>query len=261
VDRNPDGSVKVIQTVRSWNSGERPEVDEHAPTDQPRDQGSHGTRVASLALGATYGIAKHATLVSVKSRVIKGAVDDQSYALQLVLRDIIDNNRQNQAVVLSTIGDLGPSPRNAHETDYSAAWYHFGVFRELMKLGVPVITPSGNDRNGNSRAEIDFWPSMWASPEYPLIVVGETDHEGIRPPVSQAGPQVTTWAPGSGAICVARDGSVDASAGSSLGTCSKLLPEHGLGANKNIQLLQWLLVLLQPLWPTTKNRGEPASKV
>lgn len=216
MDRAPNGNIKVLQTVLSANNGEFPGDDNHDPNPNQQDPGSHGTRVASVALGAAYGIAKHATLVSVKWHY-NGVIDDQAEALRLVLHDIVTNNRQDRAVVLITIGDPGPSPANARDTFGSAAKSHYDIINELMNLGVPVVAPSGNDRSGDVRSSVDYWPPMWASPIYPLIVVGETDEKGIRPLESQAGIQVTTWAPGDGAICLSRDGSVEPGSGSSLG--------------------------------------------
>jgi hypothetical protein len=222
LDRNDDGSIKVIQTPLSRNNGEDPNVDENAPDPANNDPGSHGTRVASLALGARYGTAKHATLVSVKTRR-NCIIDDQANALGLVYIDIVNNHRQDRAVVLLTIGDPGPSAPDARDRPGSAAQRHDRAIGALMSLGVPVIAPSGNDRDGNLRTNVDFWPSMWASPTYPLIVVGETDQDGFRMPRSQGGLQVTTSAPTENAICLNRDGTTEGGSGTSLGKCSIIL--------------------------------------
>jgi hypothetical protein len=213
VDKNPDGSIKVIQTAHSRLWQEAPGVDDD-------DDDSHGTSVASVALGARYGVAKHATLVSVKWHIEDGVIDDINDAFAKVYWDIKDNGRENQAVVLCAIGDPGPSPANAESEHGSSAKRQHSTIRSIMEQGVPVITTAGNDRDGKYRENVDFWPSIWGSPTYPLIVVGETNDEGFRPEQAQGGLRVSTWAPAYGAIRLKKNGDAMRGSGSSLGTYS-----------------------------------------
>ncbi|KAF2472756.1 subtilisin-like protein [Lindgomyces ingoldianus] len=178
----------------------------------------HGTIVASLALGQSHGVSKSATLVSVK---YWGPLTDMIDALYKAGIHIRDNGRQLNSIIVLTNGPRDPTdPVKAREIDPAAADTYKWI-STLHDAGVPVIAPAGNDRllkNGNpSREAIDFWPSNWESPNFPLINVAEMDLDGIRSEESQAGNQVTTWASSKAAWVMRKDGTSDEGAGTSLG--------------------------------------------
>lgn len=182
-------------------------------TETDEDNLSHGTNVASAALGQYHGVAKGATLVPVK---YYGPLTDMALALFKAEQDILGKNRQQNSIVVLTAGGESATDPVDILRQAPAAADTYKVIRRLHDNGVPVITPAGNDRD-QGRDKIDFWPSYWEADDFPLINVAETDDEGIRSEFSQAGDKVTTWAATYPAWVQFKDGKSKEEAGTSLG--------------------------------------------
>lgn len=131
-------------------------------------------------------------------------------------QDIVSKGRQQNSIVVTAVGNGPPTDRMTDISNDDRAGYTFDVIRALLSLGVPVITPAGNDRK-EGRDAIDFWPSHWENAEYPLINVAEAELNGIRSQFSQAGDQVTTWAASYQAWVMFKNGESAEEAGTSLG--------------------------------------------
>lgn len=178
---------------------------------------SHGTMVASRALGKKYGVAKGATVIPVKVDIEYD--DDFPKAIELIYKDIKANaGREKKSVVVSSL-EFGD-----HET-------HAGAQNEIMKdyindlfnLGVPVIVSAGNDGDDTSgtRKNIDALPQVLEDKDFPLINVGAVDYDGTSPVWSQKGTQLTIHAPGVKSECQTRDdGKTETEPGTSFGELS-----------------------------------------
>ncbi|KAF2872898.1 peptidase S8/S53 domain-containing protein [Massariosphaeria phaeospora] len=181
------------------------------PLDRDEVDNSHGTEVASIACSQAFGVAKSATLVSVK---FHGELVDMARAFERVVAHVNHPDRLRNSVIVSAIGGANPTdPVGILDDDVAAKEVHKSI-QELLRLGVPVVTPAGDDNDeNNSRPNIDFWPSYWEHDNYPLITVGETEHDGSRTDRSQGAGQATTWAPTSGAEVWLKDEEINDEAG------------------------------------------------
>ncbi|KAH7131789.1 peptidase S8/S53 domain-containing protein [Dendryphion nanum] len=179
---------KGYQTGHSRESGE----DGNADDSRGHAEG-HGTPVASIALGKKYGVAKAATLASVK------IIDSVSIleGLELILDDVQDNpDPASKSVVLMSMvfrEEKFDSPEEARKSDTGAAVTE--RFGDLMDVGVPVVVSSGNYALLGS-PRIDNIPPILEGPDLPLIVVGAATYEGERAAFSQYGDQLSLYAPG-----------------------------------------------------------------
>lgn len=136
------------------------------------DCDGHGTAVAGIVGGATYGVAKQATLVPVRVLDCDGftTVFEVLDALEWIAADAVA-----PAVVNMSLG----GPRSlAVDT----------AVRNLVSSGIPVVAAAGNDGadacNGSP------------SGERAAITVGATDRNDRRPEWSDDGPCVDLFAPG-----------------------------------------------------------------
>lgn len=192
------------------------------------EETSHGTTVASLALGQFHGVAKSATLVPVK---FTGPLSDMAMGIRKAVQDIEAKGRQLNSIVVLTVGE-GRATDPATDIENSlAAGDTYQLITKLHSMGVPVVTPAGNDRK-EGRDRIDFWPSHWDHAElFPLINVAEADLDGMRSEFSQAGDQVTTWAASYGAWVMFKNGDSEQEAGTSLGKCGRDVLPHVITHN------------------------------
>ena len=175
--------------------------------------------MASVAVGQMWGVAKRATLVEVRC---DDDLLDQANALLLVAQDIYGKGRQSNSVVVWTTGSAGGGDLRQVSEE---ARRSFERLTMLHNMGVPVMCPAGNDRT-KGRDVVDFWPSIWASEEIPLIVVGETDIDGERSENSQGGNLVTTYAFTDHVEMPGKDGELDQTWGNSLGRSSHCLEQE-----------------------------------
>jgi hypothetical protein len=92
-------------------------------------------------------------------------------------------------------------------------------------MGVPLVLAAGNDRDPNTgyRQDVDYWPPNLETDNFPMIVVGAADQDGLRWPNSQGGSHLTTYAPGAPSVQgVRKDGSKGYGDGTSYGKQARL---------------------------------------
>jgi hypothetical protein len=182
--------MEDFQTSDSKEAGENPNKDD-APL--PKEAVGHGTPVAAKALGRIYGVAKKATLISVKAVTTSGSVSE---GLELILEDVTDIHpeRADKRVVIYArhFPSEGKSPDEWRDSNVGRQFTC--LFKDLADAGVPVVVSSGNARSRNQ--EIDTIPAVLEGPDVPIIVVGAASKEGRRELYSQGGDQLTVYAPG-----------------------------------------------------------------
>ncbi|KAB5545564.1 peptidase S8/S53 domain-containing protein [Coniochaeta sp. 2T2.1] len=177
-----------LQTDQAHKRGKNPSY----PPSNP--DGFHNICTVDKAMGQKYGAAKESTLVVVQK--FDDSVQEFFDALVEVIKDLRDKHpeRQKKSVVIITAGKLPDSM--PIEARIQGAMRHI-----MMKLDTPIVTSSGNDADTPGRSDIDQWPMVWASKEFPVIVVGSVDAAGQRAAASQGGPKLTTHAMGVDVSC------------------------------------------------------------
>ncbi|KAF3923657.1 Oryzin [Orbilia brochopaga] len=141
------------------------------------DEGGHGTHVAGIAVGKTFGVAKKARVIGVK--IFADNHSSTTVALEgfnWAIQDIVNKKRQNKAVINMSIG--GGVSRAFNEAVDNA-------FVE----GIISVCSAGNN---NSQASDQSPASANSS-----ITVGATNRDGTRYHDSNFGSAITLWAPGS----------------------------------------------------------------
>jgi subtilisin family serine protease len=188
------------------------------------DPGGHGTEVASKALGQINGIAKGATLISVKLRYEIGEI---MFAFTLIKHDLLNRRLEDgkalNAVVVCTVlePEIFPDPDVAKKSRKGQNLIR--VLDSIHSEGVPIVFASGNAGDISGRENIDNYPQVLEGPGTPIINVGGTTLQGDRWGKSQGGPQLTIYAPGED---VGIQGKLDGKDGESLvaGTSVGKLP-------------------------------------
>lgn len=82
----------------------------------------------------------------------------------------------------------------------------------MLELDVPIVSSAGNDAVLRS-PQIDKYPSVWSTDDWPLTNVGSVNFNGFSAVDSQSGPLRAVSAPGVGVTCSTPTGT-----GSRLGT-------------------------------------------
>ncbi|OCK74996.1 subtilisin-like protein [Lepidopterella palustris CBS 459.81] len=195
----PEGRIKYIQTARSKAKGQNEKEDNNEPNPSKGSPGSHGTMIAAKAAGEHYGIAKGATIISVKCM---DTFVDQMEGFGDVKADILKaglNARRGKTVVVFSGSHPNPNPATAtvQDTKIRMQWF--------SDQGIPVVIAAGNE--GTNRPEIDMIPMKLDGGILQLINVGAANWEGDKRPASHAGPKVTVYAPGTGVPTMKKDGS------------------------------------------------------
>jgi subtilisin family serine protease len=208
--------------------------------------------VSSQAVGRKYGVAKAATLVSVKLRSKNRSILDFLQGLEAATKHLEGKpERHAKSVVTSSLGFKLQMTHEKAKTDPDAVLMRT-YFDKLFEMGVPFIASSGNF--GDLFKTIDRLPKVLEDPETPIINVGAVDMDGSKPQWSQDGPQLTISAPGVGIAGQTREeekeGILD---GTSHGeSITVLVRRH---ANRWIQPAHGLQALLQHTSTMIRHRG------
>lgn len=142
--------------------------------------------VSSKALGQKYGVAKKATLVSVKLKTKERKASDFIQGIDLVANDLASKaDRHGKTVIISSLG----FPNDAGDANLMRP-----IFDRLFDWGIPFISSAGN--LGDLIPDINRLPKLLESPDMPIINVGAVDNQRKKASYSQAGPHLTLYAPG-----------------------------------------------------------------
>lgn len=214
--------------------------------------------MASQAVGKKHGVAKGATLVSVKLKTKDRVASDFSQGLEAVLQDLSDNpNRQSKAVVISSLG-FGSSTLTYEQslTDPDANVMR-PYFEKLFKMGVPFISSAGN------RAEIQptirRLPKIIQDDDYPIINVGAVGLDGSKAKFSQDGDQLTISAPGVDVTGKNKDGTEGTLSGTPYCESTNFIVHRH--TDRRIQPHRWLQVLSRHISTMILHRGTAPKRV
>ncbi|KAI8050303.1 peptidase S8/S53 domain-containing protein [Syncephalis plumigaleata] len=147
----------------------------------PNDEQGHGTFVAGIIGGTNYGVAKQATLVSVKilNKHGAGATSDVIEGLAWILEQHLSSGKNMSIINLSLGSEFNRSTNRAVE--------------QIIKAGITVVVAAGNgDDNRVAQDACNFSPS--SSPD--VITVGATSNTDMVASFSNFGKCVTLHAPG-----------------------------------------------------------------
>ncbi len=165
---NPDFGGRVASIADFVNDGQN-----------GNDCNGHGTFVAGILGGATYGVAKEVTIHSLRVLDCAGQTD-VNRALAAV--DWINANRILPAVVNMSFGVFPPQPYPAFDD----------AVRNSIASGITYVVSAGNDAVDASTAS----PADVAE----AITVAATDSTDVRWAKSNFGPLVDLFAPGASIV-------------------------------------------------------------
>jgi len=141
----------------------------------PGDTYGHGTHMAGLTAGKTYGVAKNATVISVKVGEYGFKLDDVIAGLNWVTA----NTRSTGRPSIACLGIYS----NVISGGFNDA------VTILSDSGVTVVVPAGNNNINTA------WTSP-ASAGGDIVIVGSSNITNKMAPWSNYGLSVTIWAPG-----------------------------------------------------------------
>jgi subtilisin family serine protease len=126
--------------------------------------------------------------------------DEVNNALRLIYQDIgaRPERRKKSVINMSLWLEPGWSDPNAENLLHD-------LIKRLLDMDIPMFVVAGNFATDPQRTDVDTYPALFAAPDYPLGVVGSTDHGGARSSFSQGGLQVTLHALGNQITCMLRD--------------------------------------------------------
>ncbi|KAF8937789.1 hypothetical protein BGZ58_002150 [Dissophora ornata] len=147
-------------------------------TDDSSDKNGHGTFVAALAAGSTYGVAKKAQIISLKALDDAGAgrLSNVLAAIEWVVKHHISQGSNARSIINLSLGAERNEPTNE-------------AIQEAMRLGVHFSIAAGND--GKDACQISPASTPGA------MTVGATDQDDTIASYSNWGPCVAIYAPGS----------------------------------------------------------------
>lgn len=119
-------------------------------------------------------------------------MDEVNNGLRLIYKDIRPRpeRRKKSDITFSLCLVQGEWESNAHDL-------HYDLIKQLLDMDNPVFATGGNYAEESQRTNVDTLPALWAAPDYPLVLVGSTDHGGARSYFSPRGPEVTLRQPAS----------------------------------------------------------------
>ncbi|KAF5230098.1 hypothetical protein FANTH_13980 [Fusarium anthophilum] len=142
------------------------------------DDDGHGTHMAGIIGGKTYGVAKSCTMVSVKVQTKdgKGTMSDLANGIHWVIQDAVRRGVSDRSVInMSLSGRYNLSVNNA--------------VKKATDAGITVVVSAGN----SAKFACDFSPASAIT----AITVAAIGHDYCRRPFSNYGPCVNIFAPGS----------------------------------------------------------------
>ncbi|KAI1300525.1 hypothetical protein EDD11_006169 [Mortierella claussenii] len=147
-------------------------------TNDSTDNNGHGTFVAALAVGSTYGVAKKAQIVSLKALDDAGAgrLSNVLSAIEWVVKQHVSQGKDARSIINLSLGAEHNEPTNA-------------AVQEAMQLGIHFSIAAGND----GKDACQFSPSSTPG----AMIVGATDKDDTIASYSNWGPCVAIYAPGS----------------------------------------------------------------
>ncbi|KAG0049571.1 hypothetical protein BGZ83_005580 [Gryganskiella cystojenkinii] len=145
------------------------------------DNNGHGTFVAAVAAGTTYGVAKKASIVSLKALDDAGAgrLSNVLAAIEWVVRQHVAQGESSRSIINLSLGAEHNEPTNA-------------AIQEAMRLGVHFAIAAGNDGQNACK----FSPASTPG----ALIVGATDQDDTIASYSNYGPCVAIYAPGSNIV-------------------------------------------------------------
>ncbi|EGE09552.1 subtilisin-like protease SUB2, partial [Trichophyton equinum CBS 127.97] len=146
------------------------------PNKPHTDEFGHGTYVAGIIAGKTYGVAKKANVVSAKA--FDTGSSTYNYILETydwIVRNITDSNRKNKAVINLSISGAKYQPFD-------------DAVEKAFKAGIATVVAAGNDGKDAKNNTPASSPNA--------ITVGAVRWENTRPSFSNYGKIVDIWAPG-----------------------------------------------------------------
>ncbi|KAF9431865.1 hypothetical protein BGZ76_011608 [Entomortierella beljakovae] len=145
------------------------------------DKNGHGTFVAAVAAGSTYGVAKKAQIVSLKALDDAGAgrLSNILAAIEWVVNRHVALGPNTRSIINLSLGAERNEPTN-------------DAIQEAMKLGVHFSIAAGND----GKDACQFSPASTPG----AMTVGATDRDDTIASYSNFGPCVAIYAPGSSIV-------------------------------------------------------------
>lgn len=122
-----------------------------------QDEDGHGTQVASIVAGSTYGVARKANIIAVRVFDATGdaSKSDIINAMSFVLNEHNENQNKNTIINLSLNGEFSKSMNN--------------VIENLTDAGIHVVVAAGNDATDACKSSPSSAPTA--------ITVGATEED------------------------------------------------------------------------------------
>ena len=135
---------------------------------------------------------------------------DIFWAFSFTRDSFMDGDFKNRSVILFTA-----SARQTREN--LSYWIRIkSIMQDMLDAGAVIVVPSGNYAQISNRSQsIDTIPAAWATPDFPLIVVGAVNDLRHRAPFSQGPQKVTVYAPGKDVECAGSPNSLKKASGTS----------------------------------------------
>ncbi|KAG0262429.1 serine protease [Mortierella polycephala] len=145
------------------------------------DKNGHGTFVAALAAGSTFGVAKKAKIVSLKALDNAGAgrLSNVLAAIEWAVKRHVSQGKGARSIINLSLGAERNEPTNA-------------AIQEAMRLGVHFSIAAGND----GKDACHFSPASTPG----AMTVGATDKDDTIASYSNFGPCVAIYAPRSNIV-------------------------------------------------------------
>ncbi|KAJ7863371.1 peptidase S8/S53 domain-containing protein [Mycena leptocephala] len=182
------------------------------------DTNGHGTAVASVAAGATVGVANKATLFPM--RVLTEYTDLDSTA-QSILKSKLTFQSVSEGIINvvehyeqvwnggRTSGVMKPAIINLSISMWKDGFFRTAV-EAAIKAGIHVVIAAGN-------SNVD-WCKYYLPSDIGHIVVGATDIDDNKADFSNFGPCVDVYAPGASIVVASHTGGLTLKSGTSFST-------------------------------------------